>query len=79
MAATPLPRIGLDALLLLAAAVDVGEGGHVLDAGCGTGAAMLCLAARRPDLSVTGLERDALHAGLCQMSMERKWERGEFS
>jgi tRNA1(Val) A37 N6-methylase TrmN6 len=57
--------------VLLAAAVTAGEGGRVLDAGAGTGAALLCLAARRPDLRITGLEIDALHAGLCQRSIER--------
>ncbi|MCF8481619.1 MAG: methyltransferase [Rhodospirillum sp.] len=56
--------------VLLAAALDPAEGTHVLDAGAGTGAALLCLATRRPDLRVTGLELDALHARLCRMSIE---------
>jgi len=42
--------------LLLAAALKAGPGQRVLDAGCGVGSAGLCLMARRPDCSVTGLE-----------------------
>jgi tRNA1(Val) A37 N6-methylase TrmN6 len=56
--------------VLLAAAVDPAEGAHVLDAGAGTGAALLCLSLRRPDVRITGLELDAWHAGLCQRSIE---------
>jgi tRNA1(Val) A37 N6-methylase TrmN6 len=40
----------------LAASVSAGAGDSVLDAGCGTAAAALCLAARVPDVVVTGLE-----------------------
>ena len=42
--------------ILLAAAVNAKAGQKVLDAGCGTGAAMFCLAARVPGLQLTGLE-----------------------
>lgn len=42
--------------VLLAAAIDAGPGERVLDAGTGVGAAALCLLARLPDLSVTGIE-----------------------
>lgn len=42
--------------VLLAAALDPKPGRHVLDIGCGVGAAALCLLARRPDLTVTGIE-----------------------
>lgn len=45
--------------VLLAAAVPVESGQHVLDVGCGTGAASLCLAERAPDVHVTGIELDA--------------------
>lgn len=35
-----------------------GPGERVLDAGCGSGAAALCLAARIPGCTITGVERD---------------------
>jgi len=43
--------------VFLAAAVPVEPGELVLDIGCGTGAAMLCVAAREPQCRVVGLER----------------------
>jgi tRNA1(Val) A37 N6-methylase TrmN6 len=43
--------------VLLAAAVPAASGERILDLGCGTGAASLCLAARMPDVHVIGLER----------------------
>jgi len=49
-------RVAVDPVLV-AAAVEAPTGARVLDAGCGTGAAMFCLAARRVDLICTGLER----------------------
>ncbi len=42
--------------VLLAAAVQAKSGQKILDAGCGSGAAMFCLAARVPGLDITGLE-----------------------
>lgn len=50
-------RVAVDAVLL-AAAVAGTTGEHVLDLGCGVGSASLCLAWRRPDLVVTGLDRE---------------------
>lgn len=48
-------RVAVDPVLL-AAAVPAKAGSQVLDAGCGTGAAMFCLAARVPGVRLTGLE-----------------------
>lgn len=50
-------RVAIDPVLL-AAAVPAGSGDLVLDAGAGTGAASLCLAARVPDCRIVGLERE---------------------
>lgn len=50
-------RASIDAVLL-AAAVPAQHGDTVLDVGSGTGAAALCLAARVPDIMVTGIEAD---------------------
>jgi tRNA1(Val) A37 N6-methylase TrmN6 len=49
-------RVSIDAVFL-AASVPVEPGQLVLDIGCGTGAAMLCVAAREPQCRVAGLER----------------------
>jgi len=51
-------RAGMDAALL-AAACDAKPGERVIEAGCGPGAAMLAAAARRPEASFTGVEREA--------------------
>jgi tRNA1(Val) A37 N6-methylase TrmN6 len=50
-------RAGMDAVLL-AAACDAGPGDLVLDAGCGAGAVLLMVAARRPGVRLLGVERD---------------------
>lgn len=52
--------------VLLAAAVEPAQNAHVLEVGCGTGAALLCLAIRRPDLRLTGLEKLPRAAALAQ-------------
>ncbi|MHC8508540.1 MAG: tRNA1(Val) (adenine(37)-N6)-methyltransferase [Rhodospirillales bacterium] len=57
-------RTSADAVLL-AAACGAPKDSRVLDAGCGAGAVMLCLAWRRPDLDVTGLEIDESLTALC--------------
>jgi tRNA1(Val) A37 N6-methylase TrmN6 len=44
--------------VLLAAAVPAAAGDSVIDVGCGTGAASLCLAARLPSVRVTGIDRE---------------------
>lgn len=54
--------------VLLAAAVDPAGGRQVLELGCGTGAASLCLLRRCPELRVTGLELDPESAALARRS-----------
>jgi len=49
-------RVSIDPIFL-ASAVPVNAGELVLDIGCGTGAAMLCVATREPLCRVVGLER----------------------
>jgi tRNA1(Val) A37 N6-methylase TrmN6 len=56
--------------VLLAAAVPARPGEHVLDLGCGMGAAALALAARLPAVRITGLERDPTLARLCARNIE---------
>lgn len=63
-------RASIDAVLL-GAALDAAEGASVLDAGCSTGAAALCLAWRRPDLALTGLEVDQATAALARANVAR--------
>ncbi|OWJ68305.1 tRNA1(Val) (adenine(37)-N6)-methyltransferase [Inquilinus limosus] len=63
------PRDGYRAAIdpvLLAAAVAAGPGERVADLGCGVGAALLCLAARCPEVAVTGVERDPGLAALAR-------------
>lgn len=48
-------RAAIDAVLL-AAAAEPPQGARVLELGCGVGAAILCLLARRPDLHAVGVE-----------------------
>lgn len=58
-------RAGLDAVLL-AAFVPAQPGEAVLEAGCGSGAAFLCLAARVPGLRIAAVEREPAMAALAQ-------------
>ena len=61
-------RVAIDPVLL-AAAVTAGSGERILDAGCGTGAAALCLAARVPDCTLVGVEMDAELAALARANV----------
>jgi tRNA1(Val) A37 N6-methylase TrmN6 len=58
-------RAGLDAVLL-AAFVDARPGQRVLEAGCGSGAAFLCLAARVPGLAIAAIEREPVMAAMAR-------------
>jgi tRNA1(Val) A37 N6-methylase TrmN6 len=58
-------RAGLDAVLL-AAGIPARPGQRVLEAGCGSGAGFLCLAARVPDLFILAVERDPALAALAR-------------
>lgn len=63
------PRRGLRAAIdpvLLAAGIPARAGERVLEAGCGAGAAFLCLAARVPGITIVGVERDAGLAALAR-------------
>lgn len=55
--------------VFLAAAVPAGPGERVLDAGCGAGAAFLCLARRVRGCTVAGVERDAALAELARFNV----------
>jgi tRNA1(Val) A37 N6-methylase TrmN6 len=61
-------RVAIDPVLL-AAAVRAVAGERVLDAGMGTGAAALCLAARVPGLRVVGLDRDLSLLAIAQRNV----------
>lgn len=58
-------RAGHDAVLL-AAAVPARPGDRVLELGCGSGAAFLCLAARVPGIEVVAVEREPALAALAR-------------
>lgn len=58
-------RAGMDAALL-AATVDAGPGERLIEAGCGAGAVLMQIAARRPGVVLTGVERDPAMAALAR-------------
>lgn len=58
-------RAGMDAALL-AAAAPAEPGQRVIEAGCGAGAVLMQIAARRPGVALTGLERDPAMAALAR-------------
>jgi tRNA1Val (adenine37-N6)-methyltransferase len=60
-------RSGIEPVLL-AASVPARAGEHVLEAGTGAGAALLCLTVRVPDVHATGVEADPAMAGLASVN-----------
>lgn len=60
-------RAGVDPVLL-AATVPAQSGQRVLELGCGVGAASLCLGARVPGLTLTGVEVQPAYAALARMN-----------
>ena len=65
-------RSGLDAVML-AAAVPARAGQTALELGAGAGTASLCLAARVPGVTITGVEIDQRLAALAQRQCRRQW------
>ncbi|MEQ9813416.1 MAG: methyltransferase [Azospirillaceae bacterium] len=61
-------RVAVDPVLL-AAACPARPGERAIELGCGTAAALLCLAARQPELDLTGVERDGAALALAGMSV----------
>jgi tRNA1Val (adenine37-N6)-methyltransferase len=62
-------RSGIEPILL-AASIPARAGEHVLEAGTGAGAALLCLTARVPGVYATGVEMDAAMADLAAANAE---------
>ncbi|TDL76350.1 methyltransferase domain-containing protein [Palleronia sediminis] len=71
-------RAGIDPVLL-AAAVPARPGQSVLEIGCGVGTALLCLGARVPDLSLTGLELQPELAALARANAARNGIAAEIA
>ena len=61
-------RAGADPVFL-AASVRAKPGETVLDLGCGVGTALLCLMARLPEVSVTGVEREKVFADIARFNV----------
>jgi tRNA1(Val) A37 N6-methylase TrmN6 len=71
-------RVAIDPILL-AAAIDAGRGERILDAGCGSGAAALCLATRVLECTITGVERDAELAALARANVTANAMNGRIA
>lgn len=70
-------RAGLDPVLL-AACVPAQAGDAVLELGCGVGAALFCLAARVPGLTLTGVEVQPDYADLARRNADLNGTRAEI-
>jgi tRNA1(Val) A37 N6-methylase TrmN6 len=64
---------------MLAASIPARAGERVLEAGCGSGAAFLCLLARIPDLEVVAVERDPMLAALARENAEAAGHAGRVT
>lgn len=76
------PRRGYRAAIdpvLLAAAITATRGQKILDLGCGAGAAMFCLAARVPGLSITGVELQPEYAACAEANIAHNNALGAFT
>ncbi|MGI4745277.1 MAG: tRNA1(Val) (adenine(37)-N6)-methyltransferase [Janthinobacterium lividum] len=62
-------RTGIEPVLL-AATVQARLGARVIEAGCGAGAGLLCLASRVPGVSGTGIEQDPATAALARCNLD---------
>ncbi len=62
-------RVAIDPVLL-AAAVNVRDGAHILDVGCGTGAALFCALIRFDKAHGVGLERQTKLAALARRGID---------
>jgi tRNA1(Val) A37 N6-methylase TrmN6 len=69
-------RVAIDPVLL-AAAVPASAGDRVLDAGAGTGAASLCLAARVPECRIVGVEIERALARIASHNIEQNGRAGQ--
>ncbi len=71
-------RVAVDPILLAASVATTGQQ-HILDAGCGTGAAALCLATRLPNCTVVGVERQTEIAELARSNVEANGFAGRIT
>lgn len=70
-------RAGMDAALL-AASVEARPGERLIEAGCGVGGALFQVAARRPGVSLAGIERDPEAAALASFNAATNGQNAEI-